>query len=86
MSSENSPQVTVSYVSARNGDGQDRSGPLKESGDDYLLIDTGEVNQPNFNTKRDTRVLLKNGEVETVTPNKTEHLGEVSKVTIIYKE
>lgn len=86
MPSENSPHVTVTYISARNDSEQERGGPLKESDDSYLLINTGEVNQPHFDTEQDTKVLLESGEVETVTPHKTEHLGEVSKVTIVYEE
>lgn len=77
--------MTVAYISSRNDSEQEREGPLKESGDDYLLISTGEVNQPNFDTEQNTKILLESGKVETTTPHKTEHLGEVTKVTMTYK-
>lgn len=78
------PQVEVQYVSTRNESDQTRSGKLKESGEGYLLIDTGTTSQPKFDTEQDTKILLKSGSVKTVTPHKSEDLGEVSEVTIRY--
>jgi hypothetical protein len=86
MSSNNSPHVTVKYISARSNGEDDRSGPLKELGDGQILIDTGKVDQPKFDTPQDTKILLGSGKVETVTPNKTEHLGDVLELNIVYEK
>jgi hypothetical protein len=85
MRDENAPAVELQYVSARNESDQTRSGKLKDSGEGFLLIDTGTTSQPKFDTKQDTKILLESGMVKTVTPNKTENLGEVSEVTVRYE-
>lgn len=85
----NNPTIEVNYVSARNGSNQTRTGTLKEVGDDdgeYLLIDTGTVNQSKFDTGQDTKVVLSVGEVKTVTAHKTEYLGKVTNVNIQYDD
>lgn len=78
------PQAEVQYVSARNDSKQTRSGKLKDSGEGYLLIDTGTTNKPNFDIEQDTKILLEDGTVKTVTPYETQNLGEVSEVKVQY--
>lgn len=85
MCDEDMPKVEVQYISARNESDQTRSGKLKDSGEGYLLIDTGTTDQPKFDTEQDTEILLEDGTVKTVTPNKREDLGEASEVTIRYQ-
>jgi hypothetical protein len=84
MRDEDMPQVEVQYVSTRNESRQTRSGKLKDSGEGFLLIDTGTTSQPKFDTEQDTKVLLESGTVKTVTPHKSENLGEVSEVKVRY--
>lgn len=82
---KHTPNVEVRYISKKNGNSQTRSGELKDSGEGYLLIDTGTTNRPRFDIEQDTKVLLEERTVKTITPDKPEELGEVSEVVIQYQ-
>lgn len=78
------PRVKVVYISSRSENLVSREGTLKEASGDSLLIDTGEVENPDFNTSQNTRVLVDEGIVKTETANKTENLGRVIKIELSY--